>query len=142
MLIHIEPFSCFTEALIILGNCSSTTYDNVKNEITTPGFYTWPYLYGTNKACQWNVHEIDGNRIKLVFENFELEAKNCKHDYLNIFDGSASKAKQIGGRLCGAKKPNSIVSSGNKLHLQWRSDDSHVFRGFKIQCITIGKYLF
>ena len=140
MLIHIEPFSCFTEALIILGNCSSTTYDNVKNEITTPGFYTWPYLYGTNKACQWNVHEIDGNRIKLVFENFELEAKNCKHDYLNIFDGSASNAKQIGGRLCGAKKPKSIVSSGNKLHLQWRSDDSHVFRGFRVHCITIGEY--
>ena len=131
-------FFNLTETLVISGNCSKATYDNNKNEIKIPGNTN---QYRKNQWCQWNIVATPEYMIELEFKDFHLPAIPCKHVYLNIFDGDAADSKQIGDRLCGSISPNKIISSGNKLHLQWRSDHSGTAWRFEIYVKAVGKLL-
>ncbi|KAG8544984.1 hypothetical protein GDO81_021520, partial [Engystomops pustulosus] len=53
----------------------------------------------------------------------------CQYDYLEVRDGDNVDAKII-KRFCGNERPQSIRSSGNALHLLFRSDGSKNFDGF------------
>ena len=64
----------------------------------------------------------------------------CKFDWLQVYDGGSSYSRTIGGKLCGSNKPSPIISSGNKLLLDWRSDSSTSYSGFKISARVKGKY--
>ena len=67
-------------------------------------------------------------------------SSNCRYDYLEIYDGASSGSSKIGNRLCGSTRPSNKVSSGNRLYLKWRSDDSEHHSGFKISCKSKCKY--
>ena len=112
------------------------TYDNSKNEITTPNY---PRSYPDNKQCNWNIEVPQGQRIELEFNDFETES--CC-DYLQVYDGSSSSSNRI-GRYSGYSKPSKIISRGNTLFLSWRIDGSQQRKGFKISAtLTLtGKYI-
>ena len=123
--------------LEVSGTCSGT-FDNEQNEITTPNY---PNDYTSSKTCYWNVNAPSGKRVELRFVDFKLESSsNCRYDYLEIYDGASSGSSKIGNRLCGSTRPSNKVSSGNRLYLKWRSDDSEHHSGFKISCKSKCKY--
>lgn len=66
-----------------------------------------------------------------TFSELDVEAQQeCTYDHLEIFDGKDAKAPAL-GRFCGAKEPEPIVSSGNKMFLKFVSDNSIQKKGFE-----------
>ena len=102
----------------------------MKKEFTTPNY---PRKYAASKTCYWNINAPSGKRIELRFVDFNLESSSsCQYDYLEIYDGATSSASKLGSKLCGSSRPDNMFSSGNRLYLKWRSDDSEHKSGFKI----------
>ena len=135
--VPLRSFS-FTGDIQITGACDGT-YDNEKNEITTPNY---PRGYPRNKECNWNIEVPQGRQIELEFNDFRLESeRGCNNDYLQVFDGRSSSSRAIDGKLCGHSKPSKIISSGNTLFLYWKSDSSTSFKGFEISATLTGKYI-
>ena len=122
----------------ISGSCGPGTYNNLRSEITTPNY---PDNYPNNRNCNWDIIASSG-RIELEFEEFALEYdSSCIHDFLDIYNGGTiSSTRRIGSRLCGRSRPSNKISSGNQMHLRWKSDGVTVRRGFKIKVKIPGKY--
>lgn len=60
-----------------------------------------------------------------------MEAQQeCAYDHLEIYDGKDTKAPAL-GRFCGAKEPEPLVSSSNKMFLKFVSDNSVQKKGFE-----------
>ena len=128
----------FTGDIQITGTCDGT-YDNDKNEITTPNY---PRSYPHSKECNWNIEVPQGRNIELEFNDFRLESESrCNYDYLQVFDGRSSSSRAINGKLCGHSKPSKIMSSGNALFLYWKSDSATSDQGFEISATLTGKYI-
>lgn len=54
----------------------------------------------------------------------------CTYDHVEIYDGRDGKAPSL-GRFCGTKKPQPIMSSGNKMFVRFFSDNSVQKKGFE-----------
>ena len=132
-----KSYSCvFVENLAIIGDCAGT-YDDIKNEITTPNY---PSPYPTNKECKWIIEVAQGKRIELEFESFDLEShQRCDFDWLKVYDGGKASSRSLKNKYCGEVKPNTTVSTANKLFLKWHSDQSTTRLGFKISASLKGK---
>ena len=63
-----------------------------------------------------------------IFQVEEFDEENC-YDYIEIRDGGDSNAQQI-DLLCGDKKPDDIISTGNQLYVKFVSDFSEQQAGF------------
>ena len=115
------------------------TYDNDKNEITTPNY---PRSYPRSKRCNWDIKVPQGQHIELEFNDFRLESHSrCDYDYLQVYDGRSASSRSLIGKYCGSSKPSKIISHGNTLFLYWRSDSGTQFKGFKISATLTGKYI-
>ncbi|XP_061589374.1 bone morphogenetic protein 1-like isoform X2 [Cololabis saira] len=113
-------------------DCKEAGCDHVINSvsgmISSPN---WPDKYPSKKACTWLLSTTPGHRIKLVFNDVDMEAHlECAYDHLEIFDGRDNHAPPL-GRFCGTKKPSPVVSSGNRMFLRFFSDNSVQKRGFE-----------
>uniref|UniRef100_A0A3Q3LQZ7 Metalloendopeptidase n=1 Tax=Mastacembelus armatus TaxID=205130 RepID=A0A3Q3LQZ7_9TELE len=113
-------------------DCKEAGCDNVINSvsgiISSPN---WPDKYPSKKACTWSLSMTPGHRIKLVFNEIDMEAHlECAYDHLEIYDGQDIRGTSL-GRLCGTKKPSPVVSSGNQMFLRFFSDNSVQKRGFE-----------
>ncbi|XP_005062399.1 PREDICTED: bone morphogenetic protein 1 [Ficedula albicollis] len=107
---------------------------SVSGTITSPN---WPDKYPSKKECTWAISTTPGHRIKLTFSELDVEAQQeCTYDHLEIFDGKDAKAPAL-GRFCGAKEPEPIVSSGNKMFLKFVSDNSIQKKGFEATHTTV-----
>ena len=89
--------------------------------------------YPSNYAEQWILIVPEGMKVQIDFEIFELEdSKDCQNDYVEFREASimVGDPKRIyghfgpilTGRLCGNTKPNSILSQGNMVWVQFMSD--------------------
>ncbi|XP_036871674.2 tolloid-like protein 2 [Manis javanica] len=91
----------------------------------------WPDKYPSRRECTWNIFTTAGHRVKLTFNEFELEQhQECAYDHLELYDGPDSLAPIL-GRFCGSKKPAPVVASGSSLFLRFYSDASVQRRGFQ-----------
>ena len=80
----------------------------------------YPSLYPTNKQCNWSIKATEGKQIELEFAVFQLEDHyDCNYDWIQIYDGGTSSSPSLTKKLCGTRKPNKSVSTGNKLFLKW-----------------------
>ncbi len=84
--------------------------------------------------------KIPGNKVKVVFEEFELENhSNCAYDYLRIRNGP-SQASPILGTWCGTNSPGSVQSthSTGALTFIFHSDEGVSPSGWKaiISCFA------
>lgn len=71
-----------------------------------------------------------GHRIKLIFDQFDLEShQECAYDHVAVFDGESIDDPAL-GKFCGSRKPLTLVSSFNILYLLFRSDATNEKRGF------------
>ncbi|KAM4579034.1 bone morphogenetic protein 1a isoform 1-T1 [Fundulus diaphanus] len=104
------------------------TVNSVSGIITSPN---WPDKYPSKKACTWALTTTPGHRIKIAFNEIDMEAHlECAYDHIEIYDGRDAKATSL-GRFCGSKKPPPIISSGNKLFIRFFSDNSVQKKGFE-----------
>uniref|UniRef100_A0A8D1F7M9 Tolloid like 2 n=1 Tax=Sus scrofa TaxID=9823 RepID=A0A8D1F7M9_PIG len=91
----------------------------------------WPDKYPSRRECTWNISSTAGHRVKLTFNEFEIEQhQECAYDHLELYDGPDSLAPVL-GRFCGSKKPDPVVASGSSLFLRFYSDASVQRRGFQ-----------
>uniref|UniRef100_A0A8C6UAK3 Metalloendopeptidase n=1 Tax=Neogobius melanostomus TaxID=47308 RepID=A0A8C6UAK3_9GOBI len=104
------------------------TVNSVSGIITSPN---WPDKYPSKKACTWALTTTPGHRIKIAFNELDMEAHlECAYDHIEIYDGRDGKAPTL-GRFCGTKKPPPITSSSNKLFIRFFSDNSVQKKGFE-----------
>ncbi|NXW91663.1 BMP1 protein, partial [Alopecoenas beccarii] len=102
--------------------------------ITSPN---WPDKYPSKKECTWAISTTPGHRVKLTFSELDVEAQQeCAYDHLEIYDGKDAKAPAL-GRFCGAKEPEPLVSTGNKMFLKFVSDNSVQKKGFEATHATV-----
>ena len=100
--------------------------------------------YPSNYAEQWILIVPEGRKVQIDFDIFELEdSEDCKNDYVEFREASiiVSYTEIIHGhfgpiltnRLCGNAKPNSILSQGNMVWVQFVSDrnSTTVYKGLK-----------
>uniref|UniRef100_A0A8D3CDY9 Metalloendopeptidase n=1 Tax=Scophthalmus maximus TaxID=52904 RepID=A0A8D3CDY9_SCOMX len=91
----------------------------------------WPDKYPSRKECTWDITATPGHRVKITFNEFEIEQhQECAYDHLEAFDGDSDTAAIL-GRLCGSKVPEPLVSTGNKMYLRFISDASVQRKGFQ-----------
>ncbi|NWH53547.1 TLL1 protein, partial [Fregata magnificens] len=96
--------------------------------ITSPN---WPDKYPSRKECTWEISATPGQRVKLIFNEFEIEQhQECAYDHLEVFDGESEKSPIL-GRLCGNKIPDPLMATGNKMFLRFISDASVQRKGFQ-----------
>ncbi|KAI0236767.1 Cubilin [Lamellibrachia satsuma] len=112
----------------IHGACSGDTavLMGTQGEFGTVG-----NIYDNNERCQWRVEVEQGQQVRLHFLRFRLESC-CSCDNVKIYDGSDSTAPVIRS-LCGAVLPADIIASGNTVFIQFVSDNSGRYAGFRIQ---------
>ncbi|OWK59671.1 Cubilin, partial [Lonchura striata] len=90
--------------------------------------YPMPYYH--NSECYWLLKGNRGSPFEIQFEQFHLEHhQKCSFDYLAIYDGNSSNAKQL-GKFCGDQIPQTIHSSGDSVYIKLRTDNSLQGGGF------------
>ncbi|XP_069131051.1 uncharacterized protein [Argopecten irradians] len=107
-----------------------TAYDYPRT-IETFGYSLWipysNYMYET-----WSIKTEDDMHVIEIELEFDIEFQyGCIYDSLQIFDGMNSAATSL-GLYCGHSSGIMLTSSGQDLHVVFKSDSSLVYRGFKL----------
>ncbi|XP_067125690.1 neuropilin and tolloid-like protein 2 isoform X1 [Centruroides vittatus] len=114
-----------------IDNCYNFSKGNEKeHEFFSPHY---PNNYPSNIRCTRQIKAEPGYIIKLHFrDHFHLEdSENCEYDYLEIREGPHGYST-VKGKYCGNTFPKEITSKGQYLWLEFRSDDSIEYKGFKV----------
>ncbi|GMH70904.1 hypothetical protein TrRE_jg3881, partial [Triparma retinervis] len=94
-------------------------------------------LYEADMDCVWNFEARLGYVIELEFEYFHLEPHRvCAYDYVEItdVDNPNGNDKQAGNvKYCGTSLPPVFTSIGNKVQVQFMSDEDIRFGGFVLK---------
>ncbi|KAJ8318614.1 hypothetical protein KUTeg_003705 [Tegillarca granosa] len=115
------------------SGCGSPGYltTNYGTILSHQGFGHYHSMYQNNLDCTWRIQAPLGKNVRLNSDAFTLEDDvNCDYDYLVIYDGTSSSAKEI-AKYCGTSNIN-VVSSGRYLFLEFVTDDSTRERGFRL----------
>ncbi|XP_018429646.1 PREDICTED: tolloid-like protein 2 [Nanorana parkeri] len=106
---------------------------NGEGTISSPSY---PDKYPSRKECTWGISTTAGHRVKLVFNDFEIELhQECAYDHLELYDGPNSKFPVL-GRFCGSTKPEPVIASTNNMFLRFYSDASVQRKGFQAKYST------
>lgn len=98
--------------------------------INSPGY---PLAYLPSLECDWLIKATNGNTLLLTITSLELEdSEDCSSDSLTIHDGRSSSGKLL-DKVCGTVTTKTIRSTGQYLHLEFRSNENIQWRGFSIQ---------
>ncbi|XP_018534355.1 neuropilin-1a [Lates calcarifer] len=99
--------------------------------VTSPGF---PWTYRPSQDCTWVITAPKPDqRILVVFNPlFHLYDTDCKHDYVEIYDGGDELSPTI-GKFCGRVVPPKFISSGNQLLIKFVTDNEDNGSGFSMK---------
>nr|XP_014088119.1 dorsal-ventral patterning protein tolloid isoform X1 [Bactrocera oleae] len=117
-----------------------------KHEISAPfgTIYSpnFPDLYPPNADCVWHFSTTPGHRIKLIFNEFNVEShQECAYDNVAVYDGE-SESSSLLGHFCGDKIPYPISSTTNQLYMIFKTDKNKQMAGFTaIHSTSCGGYL-
>ena len=93
-------------------------------EITSPNY---PANYDDFVYKEWEIVAPPGHRVLLNFTDFSLES--CC-DYLTVYDAYDG---QQASSLSGSTIPEDILSQGQSLRLEFTTDGSVSFQGFRLE---------
>ncbi|XP_076467236.1 scavenger receptor cysteine-rich domain-containing protein DMBT1-like isoform X2 [Babylonia areolata] len=97
----------------------------------------YPSNYPNYQECGWRIitESRRYNYVRLHVADIHLEGSfDCKYDSLSIYDGGNPTADNLIVKLCGTQGFNSsIYSVGQEVFVQFKSDLSVTYRGFKLQ---------
>ncbi|XP_061694360.1 CUB domain-containing protein 2 isoform X2 [Syngnathoides biaculeatus] len=113
------------------GECQQVLSD-IGGNFSSPNF---PQIYPNNINCHWSISLAPGYRIKLFFPVMDLEGRNsltdaCDYDWVAVYDGEEQEAHALMGRWCGAERPPSLISRGNKMLVVLSTDRDEAHKGF------------
>ncbi|XP_030631410.1 neuropilin 1b [Chanos chanos] len=99
--------------------------------VTSPGY---PSAYPTSVTCEWLIQTPEQDQKILINFNphFDLEDRECKYDFMEVYDGADDQAHLV-GRFCGKIAPSPIVSTAESLHIRFTSDYETTGAGFSIR---------
>ncbi|XDV50778.1 hypothetical protein PO909_019790 [Leuciscus waleckii] len=120
------------------GNKPSCVFSCFFNFTTPSGIIlspNYPEEYGNNMNCVWLIIAEPGNRIHLIFSDFEMEPQ---FDYLIVKDDGMPEPTTF-GTFSGKDVPSQIASNGHIMRLEFQSDHSNTGKGFNITYTTFGQ---
>ncbi|XP_048481076.1 cubilin-like [Plutella xylostella] len=117
-----------------LFGCGGTLTGS-KGSITSPNY---PLPYNENAECFYRIVTSHGSRIKLIFNDLDLEKTHgCTDDYVEIFDGRDSNALSLGRYCSMTLNSSNIETSSNYAYIKFRSDFIISSKGFSLNYHTI-----
>ncbi|XP_070564554.1 cubilin-like [Ptychodera flava] len=105
--------------------CQRVDFDSYPGVIKSPNH---PSDYPNHADCVWTISLGENQRIKITFNDFNLETD---YDKLLIGEGTDPTSDQY-VELTGPDLPDPIVSSGNEMWLRFKTDWSIVKSGFNL----------
>ena len=95
--------------------------------------YEYPLKYQNNVQCTWIIKTTSSSyRFKIKFDFMDIEpSSDCKDDYVEIRDGPLSVGESL-GKFCGNKIPDSFKSSENGIYVEFKTNGSGRYGGFKL----------
>ena len=130
------------------------TLEGSTGTIQTPGY---PHGYAHRKFCAWSIIGPADRRIKLTFDDFDLEPpvvqlstnrSRCRYDYVYITSGNLRQFSTPiftgSPTKCGSAIPDPVSSASNVMRVGFRSDGSVSHRGFSASWTSdeLGLYYF
>ncbi|XP_068628109.1 cubilin-like [Battus philenor] len=93
--------------------------------------------YEHNLNCTWIIEAPANKIIVLRFEYIDIESTfECYNDYLGAYDGLTLDINKRLALMCGHINSSTIVkSTGNEMLLQFVTDSSVAYNGFKVEII-------
>ncbi|XP_041474260.1 uncharacterized protein LOC121423050 [Lytechinus variegatus] len=112
-----------------------TTEFNCTKTFTSPGTLKspkYPEKYPPNLECKWLYRARPGNVINFAVRDFMVEkVPDCEFDYLKIYDGNTTAARNLTSQLCGYTwGEDTITSSSNEMLIVFVADSEVVKTGF------------
>ena len=102
-----------------------------EGEIRSP---VHPDSYFHNTNCTWVITAPPGQVVEIKFDLLELESHSrCRYDYVAVYDGARVNTSRLIGQYCGNQtvQPPVLKSHDNVLTLQFKTDGSRSYRGFR-----------
>ncbi|XP_074600158.1 suppressor of lurcher protein 1-like [Brevipalpus obovatus] len=117
------------------GVCSITFNSNISKN----GFFTspnYPGLYPRNTECNYFFHADEKQQVHINFTHFDVRGISPCHpgsssDYIQYSSEPLISSRVV--KICGHKRPKSIVSSGNFLRILFKTNDKYDGSGFRAQ---------
>ncbi|XP_070543874.1 cubilin-like [Ptychodera flava] len=115
------------------SGCGNPKYLRSENgTFTSMGFHSG-HPYQDNCFCQWEIVVSIGKVVVLSFEFFELQWDLlCFHDKVIVYDNVQNQLTAI-HEFCGSETPPMVVSSRNRLNVEFKTDEFVSERGFLAQ---------
>lgn len=104
--------------------CGEGTLLTSNSDLVLDGSGTDDYL--NNLTCSWLISPAAATSITLHFLSFDLEPVN---DVVNVYDGSDNQSTLLGS-YSGTIMPDSIVSSGGQMFVEFNTNNDIVADGF------------
>ncbi|KAJ8011899.1 hypothetical protein DPEC_G00063090 [Dallia pectoralis] len=128
---------CFSTQLIFVASLTQSDKcgDNIvmtnANYLTSPGY---PLSYPPSQNCMWVISAPEPNQKILINFNphFDLEDRECKYDYVEVFNGGDERDPTL-GKFCGKIAPSPIISTGKQLLIKFVSDYETHGAGFSVR---------
>ncbi|KAK3579476.1 hypothetical protein CHS0354_028286 [Potamilus streckersoni] len=117
------------------SNCGQMVYTGEHGFITSPNY---PHNYDNNEHCIWVIAVPGDLAIQLHFlDTFDLEEDpSCSYDKINIFSSDRSIHK---GPFCGSTSPGTLSFPTNNITVEFVTDDSDPYRGFRLEYTAVTK---
>lgn len=101
--------------------------------------YEYPLKYQNNVKCTWMITTSSSERFRIKFDFMDIEpSPGCKDDYVIIRDGGYSFSESL-GKFCGNTKPDTVTSSEDAIWVQFVSNGTGRYPGFKLSYETTCK---
>uniref|UniRef100_A0A3Q2PI92 Neuropilin 1 n=1 Tax=Fundulus heteroclitus TaxID=8078 RepID=A0A3Q2PI92_FUNHE len=111
--------------------CGGNIVIHSADYLTSPGY---PTAYPPSQLCMWVITAPEvGQKILINFNpHFDLEDRDCKYDYLEVYNGGDENSPML-GKFCGKIAPSPIISSGGQLLIKFVSDYETHGAGFSVR---------
>lgn len=92
----------------------------------------YPAKYKVNRNCQYAITVTPGKRIRISFEQIDLESsETCSYDFIEIQDSDANKRIKV------CRPGSSYLSAGRSIVLKFYSDENDVRGGFVLRWAAV-----
>uniref|UniRef100_H3BVP0 Neuropilin n=1 Tax=Tetraodon nigroviridis TaxID=99883 RepID=H3BVP0_TETNG len=118
-------------SLALTDKCGGEIEIHDADYLTSPGY---PGAYPPSQQCVWVITAPEpGQKILINFNpHFDLEDRDCKYDYVEVYNGGDERAPML-GKFCGKIAPSPIISTGGQLLIKFVSDYETHGAGFSVR---------
>ncbi|XP_053120680.1 cubilin [Hemicordylus capensis] len=103
-------------------------YNQSFGDLKSPG---WPNPYPRNLDCTIILRAPLNHTISLFFSSFNLEDDGCRHDFLEVRNGSDASSPLL-GKYCGHTLPSPVFPKNHVVYLRFKSDVLISYEGYEI----------